>query len=137
MLPANQRFKSHYSPRRQIHQWLVVSDELLVLNSAADAGLKLQPLYGHRIHVGGIELVIVSTLRLRSIKRGHSVLQNGTAVFPVRRKQTDSNTVGHIYFLAAQMERLLESLVNCMGDLSQVAGFSNVGQEHRELVAIK
>src|ERR1700682_531559 len=119
MLPPNQCLETSDFTRSQIHYRLVMGDELFVFNCPAQAGLQGQTLHRLCIHVSGVELVVIAALFLCSIQCRSRIPQDRAAVFAIERKQTNPDACGHVYLLAAKMERLFERLANSQGDLRQ------------------
>src|SRR5712692_3837088 len=76
MAPAHQSLRSDHLTGSQIHHRLVMSDEFFVFDRSAQAGLQRETLERLRVHIGGVELVIVSALLLRSIKRRAGIPEN-------------------------------------------------------------
>src|SRR5258706_15761029 len=89
MYPADQRLETSDAGAGEIHAGLVIENELLLENRAAQVVFELQLLSHARVHLRRVKLVSVSSF-LGVLKRRLGVLEQAVRIGTVRRVRRDT-----------------------------------------------
>ena len=90
-----------------------------------------------RVHIGGVELAIVSTLFLRPVQCRARVPENRGVVFAIERKDSDPDAGRNIDFLPPQLKRRFERVRDRKRNVGQFSGCFGLGQQQSKLVTIR
>src|SRR5688500_16637150 len=80
MLPTNECFDTGDGQRIDRDPWLVMNEELFILNCAPQICFESQPSRGQLVHVGGEELIVCAARSLGFVERRARVFQKSVTV---------------------------------------------------------
>ena len=115
MDPADERLDAHDPAGLEVGLRLVVDDELLLLDRAAQLARERQPLGVVRVLLGAVD-GRAGVRALGDVHRDVGVLEQRVRVLPVLAEDGDADARGHLEREAAELERLLERLVDAGGE---------------------
>ena len=121
----------------QVHARLVVQQQLVALDGAAQALLHREPLVGELVHLGGEELEGVAPLGLRAVHRGVGVLQQRLHVGPVLRIEADARAAGDVQLALADHDGLAHPADDAAHGAEDHVLARLVVQDQHELVAAR
>ena len=137
--PAQQRLGADDAPVAQVHLGLVVHQELVALQRAAQLALEHQPLDGGGVHLRRIEREGVAAVLLGVVHRRVGVADQVDDVLRVARTEGDADAGGQEHLVFLQLEGAADLGEHAARQLRHGAAVVRVGRqvvdEHRELVA--
>ena len=137
--PAQQRFGADDAAVAQVDLRLVLDDELVALQRAAQLALQHEPLDGGGIHLGRVEREGVAAVLLRVVHRRIRVADEVDDVLGVARAQRYADARRQKDFVLVELERAAhfrEDGAREMGDRAAVVGIRGQSvHEQRELIA--
>ena len=135
VLPAHERLERHDAVLGERDDRLVLHDELVVLQRAAQVGLELEPGDRRRVHLGFVDAVAALALALGPVHRGVGVAQELVGVVAVRAREGDSGARVDEDLLARDEERRLERVDEALRGLARGGRCREALEQDRELVA--
>src|SRR6476659_4058969 len=108
MVPPYQSFSPSDLPVVDIDLGLEVNHEFISLKRATQIALERETASRLRIHIGCVELVIVSTLLFGLGQRRGRILHQGSLVVAIQRMQHNADTGSQVNLLRAPCKTRLE-----------------------------
>ena len=133
--PAQQRLDAEHRPVGEADLGLVVDHELAVLERLPQPALQHQPLERRRVHVVGVELVVVAALLLRARQRVVGVLDQRVGVVAVVREQRDADAGAGGQLVRVDLQRRPQRLQHLLRHPRRGLGPVGAEQQQHELVA--
>jgi hypothetical protein len=133
-VPPGQRLEADDAARRDLHERLVGDLDPVGLDRVAQVGLEIQPAHHDLVHVRVEDRVAALAFGLRAVHRdvgvAHHVGRSGVGV-----GERDPDRRGHDQLAPVEVERILQRLLDALGDHGRLAGVADVVEQDRELVA--
>ncbi len=134
-LPAQQGFAADDAAARQVDQRLVVEQEFVALQGAAQVVVQVQPFLGVGIHAFGIEAEGIAAGGLGVVHRGIGLPQQRVEGVAVFRIDGDADRCRNFRFVRLDVEGFAQHRHHFRGDLGRHFGTVQIGQHHEEFVA--
>ena len=135
MAPAHQRLDAGHGAALQRDARLVVQEELLALDAAAQARFHRQALERAALGDAAVELVVVLARLLGAVHRGIRVLHERLLVLAVLRIEADADARGEEELALADHHRLHERGEHLARRDFRLRAFAHLGEHDHELVA--
>ncbi len=134
MLPAHQRLDTRDLLRVQIELRLVMQEELVALQAAAQTRLQRHPLERMDVDLLRVELVVVLAVLLGAVHGDVGVFHQGLFVLRFRRIHADADARRHPAFLPLNRHRLDERGEDLARDGRDLFRLGHFLHQHHELV---
>ena len=135
MPPARERLEPDDLAVVEVHDRLVVGDDLPSLQRAPQIGLQPQRRHRALVHVAGEHLVAGAATRLGPVHRGVRVAQHVLGALVARARQRDADADAGEHLVAAHDDRRGQLLVDPLGHAGGVGLGVDGVEQHGELVA--